>query len=194
MPILSLACPTRCHPLRFLPQPRTLVFGQMWGNPSNPELIQIPSGSLFLVRPDSIKSTRECIFSDAVATIRRTSSEHQYQLVITRAYEEGEEQLLEEDDETEDERVFLLDVALGFRSGTMDEERTFMWRDLSGDPGDMWEFVCDGKTVSKATSAVFEMTVLQCMYERVSCGSALSPIPVPPSSSRLPRLPMIPAL
>lgn len=38
-------------------------------------------------------------YKDAVATIRRTTTERNYQLVITRAYEEGEEQLLEEDDE-----------------------------------------------------------------------------------------------
>lgn len=40
-------------------------------------------------------------FKDAVATIRRTGVEFQYQLVVTRAYEEGEEQLLEEDAESE---------------------------------------------------------------------------------------------
>jgi hypothetical protein len=40
-------------------------------------------------------------FKDAVATIRRSGTEHQYQLVITRAYDEGEEQLLEEDAESE---------------------------------------------------------------------------------------------
>lgn len=139
----------------------------MWGNPSNPEIIQIPAGQLYLVRPDSIKGSRECIFKDAVATIRRTSVEHQYQLVITRAYEEGEEQLLDEDAESEDERLFLLDEALAFRSGSLDGDATFAWRDLSGDPGDMWEFVCNSKSVPKATSGVFEMTVLQCMFERV---------------------------
>jgi hypothetical protein len=49
------------------------VFGTMWGtshlsithshtgNPSNPELIQIPAGQLYLVRPDSIKGSRECM-------------------------------------------------------------------------------------------------------------------------------------
>lgn len=138
----------------------------MWGNPSNPELMQIPAGQLYLVRPDSIKGSRECIFKDAVATIRRTSVEFQYQLVITRAYEQGEEQLLEEDAETEDERLFLLDQALAFRSGELDGDVTFSWRDLSGDPGDMWEFVCSSSVVPKATSGVFELTVLQCMYER----------------------------
>jgi hypothetical protein len=68
----------------------------------------------------------------------------------------------------EDERLFLLDEALSFRSGILDGDITFSWRDLSGDPGDMWEFVCNTKAVPKATSGVFEVTVLHCMYERVS--------------------------
>jgi hypothetical protein len=70
------------------------------GNPANPELLQIPAGQLYLVRPNSIKGSRECIFKDAVATIRRTGVEYQYQLVVTRAYEEGEEQLLDDDAES----------------------------------------------------------------------------------------------
>ena len=40
-------------------------------------------------------------FPDAVATIRRTGVEFQYQLVVTRAYDEGEEVLLDEDAESE---------------------------------------------------------------------------------------------
>jgi hypothetical protein len=36
-----------------------------------------------------------------MATVRRTDTEFQYQLVITRVYEEGEENLLDEDDESE---------------------------------------------------------------------------------------------
>lgn len=35
-----------------------------------------------------------------MATVRRSSAEFQYQLVITRVYEEGEEALLDEDDES----------------------------------------------------------------------------------------------
>ncbi|TXT07058.1 uncharacterized protein COLE_06389 [Cutaneotrichosporon oleaginosum] len=137
----------------------------MWGNPSNPELIQIPAGQLYLVRPDSIKGSRECIFKDCVATIRRTGVEFQYQLVVTRAYEEGEEQLLEEDAESDDERVFLIDQALGFRFGSLDGDATFAWRDLSGDEGDLWEFIAN-KTVGNATCKMFEVTLLQCIYER----------------------------
>ena len=40
-------------------------------------------------------------FQDAVVTIRRTGIDFQYQLVVTRAYDEGEEQLLEDDAESE---------------------------------------------------------------------------------------------
>lgn len=137
----------------------------MWGNPANPELIQIPAGLLYLVRPDSIKGSRECIFQDAVATIRRTGTEYQYQLVVTRAYEEGEEQLLDEDAETDDERVFLIDQGLQFRFGTLDGDATCSWKDLSGEEGDRWEFV-SSKSVPKATNSLFELTLLHCMFER----------------------------
>lgn len=41
-----------------------------------------------------------CSFKDAVATIRRTTVEFQYQLIITRAYEEGEAELLDLDAES----------------------------------------------------------------------------------------------
>lgn len=78
----------------------------------------------------------------------------------------------------EDERVFLLDQALSFRSGILDGDVTFAWRDLSGDPGDMWEFVVNSRTVPNATSGVFEMTVLQCMYERVSYDELRYVLPV----------------
>lgn len=35
-----------------------------------------------------------------MATVRRTSQDFHYQLVITRVYEEGEEALLDEEDES----------------------------------------------------------------------------------------------
>ncbi|WWD19113.1 hypothetical protein CI109_103571 [Kwoniella shandongensis] len=120
------------------------LLGKMWGNPANPELIQIPAGQLYL---------------DAVATIRRTGVEYQYQLVVTRAYEEGEEQLLDEDAETDDERVFLIDQALEFRFGSLDGDATCAWNDLSGDEGDLWEFVSSKKYLrshDEATDAELE--------------------------------------
>ncbi len=53
-----------------------------------------------MYRADTDCASQLASFKDAVATIRRTSIPFQYQLVITRAYEEGEEQLLEEDAES----------------------------------------------------------------------------------------------
>ncbi len=43
-------------------------------------------------------------FKDAVATIRRSGVEFQYQLVVTLAYEEGEEQLLDDDAECKSQK------------------------------------------------------------------------------------------
>jgi hypothetical protein len=45
-------------------------------------------------------------FKDAAASIRRTTTEYNYQLVIQRAYEEGEELLLESDDEGLDDGMY----------------------------------------------------------------------------------------
>lgn len=40
-------------------------------------------------------------YNDAMATIRRVSSvEHHFQLVITRVYEDGDQELLEDEDES----------------------------------------------------------------------------------------------
>lgn len=74
-------------------------------------------------------------FKDAAATIRRTSTDFHYQLVIQRAYEEGEEQLVddaEDADDTKDEKTFLLDESLHLRSTIRKGQAVFAWRDLSG--------------------------------------------------------------
>ncbi len=94
------------------------------------------------------KGYSELIFKDAAARIRKTGQEFQYQLVVQRVYEEGEAELLAEEEgedaETDpdllaaerDEKTFLLDEALHFRiekrEGT---EIVLAWRDLSGDVG-----------------------------------------------------------
>lgn len=153
-----------------------LVTKYLFGDTSKESIIEIPQGQLYLVRPLSPKGYSELIFKDAAATIRRTGQDFQYQLVIQRAYEEGEEELVAdeggEDGAAEslggekDEKTFLLDQELHFRSEIRDGgEKVFAWRDLSGDPGDLYEFVCDD-SISAGEVGTFEMVAIKCQYER----------------------------
>lgn len=145
----------------------------LFGDTSKESIIEIPQGQLYLVRPLSPKGYSELIFKDAAATIRRTGQEFQYQLVIQRAYEEGEEELADEEDEQgaadgldKDEKVFLLDQSLHFRSEVREGGvKILAWDDLSGDEGDLFEFVCDPSVPSDKV-ATFELAALQCQYER----------------------------
>ncbi|KAK6206764.1 VID27 cytoplasmic protein [Colletotrichum tabaci] len=149
----------------------------IFGSSNQESLIELPQGQLYLVRPLSPKGYSELIFKDAAARIRRTAQDFQYQLVIQRVYEEGEAELLaeEEGEDAEidalaaaerDEKTFLLDEALHFRveirEGT---EKVLAWRDLSGDTGDVYEFICDN-VVSSGQVAQFERTAKECQYER----------------------------
>lgn len=145
----------------------------LFGDTSKESIIEIPQGQLYLVRPLSPKGYSELIFKDAAASIRRTGQEFQYQLVIQRAYEEGEEELADDEDEQgandgldKDEKVFLLDQTLHFRSEVRDGgAKVLAWNDLSGDPGDLFEFVCESSVASDKI-ATFELAALQCQYER----------------------------
>ena len=113
----------------------------------------MPDGQLYLVRPLSPKGYSELIYKDASILIRRTSTEYNFQLVVTRVFEEGEEELLAEEEggedapQNQDEQSFLLDEALEFRVTIRDTgEKVFAWRDLDGSANDLWEFVCDFNT------------------------------------------------
>jgi len=79
-----------------------------------------------------------------------------------------------------DERATLLDESLHFRSMIEDGTVVLAWRDLSGDPGDIYKFLCDPST-PPAVSRTFELVgtlrpsqnalpdrllVYQCMWER----------------------------
>jgi len=97
--------------------------------------------------------------------------------VIQRVYEEGEEELAEGEEDGDDaalaglnvekdEKTFLLDESLHLRCDTrVGGEDVIAWRDLSGDPGDLYEFVCD-KSVQKSSVASFEVAAVECQYER----------------------------
>jgi hypothetical protein len=95
--------------------------------------------------------------------------------VIQRAYEEGEEELADEDDTDttanrpvgdKDEKTFLLDQSLHFQSDVRDGgEKVLAWRDLCGDVGDLYEFVCD-TSIPPEKVATFELAAVECQYER----------------------------
>ena len=139
-------------------------------------MIELPQGQLYLVRPLSPKGYSELLFKDSAARIRKTGQDFQYQLVVQRVYEEGEAELLaeEEGEDAEieglaaerDEKTFLLDEALYFRVENREgSEKVLCWRDLTGDAGDVYEFVCD-RSIQPSQVDQFELVAKQCQYER----------------------------
>ncbi|THV08487.1 VID27 cytoplasmic protein [Dendrothele bispora CBS 962.96] len=141
------------------------LMGRVWQDPNAAEVLKISTGQLYLVRPGNIRSSRECIYNEAMATIRRApAAEHNFELVITRVYEEGDQELLEDDSETDEERTFLIGEELEFRTGQTDGEPTFIWRDLYGDIDELFEYVATG--TNEPTKAFFETCMYRAMYER----------------------------
>ncbi len=139
-------------------------------------MIELPQGQLYLVRPLSPKGYSELLFRDSAVRIRKTAQDFQYQLVVQRVYEEGEAELLAEEEgedaEVEalaaerDEKTFLLDEALHFRVENREgSEKVLCWRDLTGDAGDVYEFVCDPSAQPSQVDH-FELVAKQCQYER----------------------------
>ncbi|KAK8148694.1 hypothetical protein G3M48_009451 [Beauveria asiatica] len=148
----------------------------IFGSSAQESLIELPQGQLYLVRPLSPKGYSELIFKDAAIRIRRTNQDFHYQLVVQRAFEEGEEELLaeEEGDDAEidalaserDEKTFLLDEALHLRVETREGgDSVIAWRDLSGDTGDVYEFVCDAAVPANQLQ-LFLRAAQECQYER----------------------------
>ena len=65
-----------------------------------------------------------------------------------------------------DEKTFLLDESLRVRAEIKDDgEIVFAWHDLSGDEGDLFEFVCD-QTIKPETATSFSLVAAQCQFER----------------------------
>ena len=141
----------------------------LFSDTSKEKIIEIQQGQLFIVRPLSPKGYSELIFKDAVASIRRTGQEYHYQLVIQRAYEEGEDDADEEEDLDnldKDEKTFLLDESLHFRMDTREGgEHILAWRDLSGDTGDLYEFVCD-PSIQADKVTTFLVAAIEGQFER----------------------------
>lgn len=143
------------------------------GSSPKGELAMIPTGELFLKRsPGSPKSSKECLYTDAVASIRESSSPHNYLLVVTRAMEEGDEELVDDDDaaeaedESKDERIFLIDEELKIK--LIDDEvigLTVSWLNIDGDEDESFEFVVDD-SVKKSEVEQFIRAIHGCCFER----------------------------
>ena len=68
-----------------------------------------------------------------------------------------------------DEKVFLLDQSLHFRSAVVDGKVVLIWRDLSGDPGELYEFLCDSSTPPNVSRS-FELVGTYCFFFTVFVG------------------------
>lgn len=140
---------------------------------------QIPQGKLFLTRlPRLPKGALECLYNDALISIKKTTTRHYYQLLVIRAYEEGEAALESADeddgdkldsDEDEfgnsDEKLFVLAPDLKTKVHTKhDGTKVISWKDLSGDIGDRFEFVVD-EAVKNTEVNHFMLAVHRCLFE-----------------------------
>ena len=82
------------------------------------------------------------------------------------AEEDGEDGISDSLGAEKDEKTFLLDQGLHFRSEIREGgEKVLAWRDLSGDPGDLFEFVCD-PSIPAGEVGTFELVAMKCQYER----------------------------
>jgi hypothetical protein len=80
-------------------------------------VVKVDNGQLYLLRPGHIRSDRECMyvlladytiashisfsFNEAMVTIRRVPNvDHNFQLVVTHVYEDGDQEILEDEDES----------------------------------------------------------------------------------------------
>ncbi|KAL7748875.1 Vacuolar import and degradation protein 27 [Sorochytrium milnesiophthora] len=133
----------------------------------------IDRGQLYLVRPSGVKGLRECLFQDARASIRSTARQFLYELVITRMFDEDDEpagassgdRAGADDDELYEEQTFLIDPALQIYFGQHEGCKSIVWRDMDGEAGDVFEFVCDD-SIGSATVEKFQRSLLQCLYQR----------------------------
>lgn len=157
------------------------------GTTATDEVALLPSGKLFLTRsPQSPKGERECLYNDAFASIRQTTTPFYYQLCIVKAYQEGE--LLgngtldfddsdgEEDEEenannddglnNKDEWTFTISEELKLYYYTKSNGLTAIsWNDMNGDIGDKFEFVID-ENVKLSEINNFILCLFKSVYEQ----------------------------
>ncbi|KAH3675106.1 hypothetical protein WICPIJ_009362 [Wickerhamomyces pijperi] len=149
------------------------ILKRFLGSTPKSQLSMIPSGQFYLKRsPGSPKSANECLFTDAVASIRETSTPYNYILVVQKAYEEGEEPSKEDDGDDDDstygladERIFLIDSAINIHVYNKSSGTVVSWLNKEGDEGESFEFVVD-ESVKNADVEQFMRTIRSCCFER----------------------------
>jgi GTP cyclohydrolase II len=145
---------------------------------STDEPIMIPSGQLYLVRsPSSPKSENECLYNDAILTIRQTHKPFDHQLVVWKNNESDSDSLNGDEDEHENGndnffenesnilKTFLIDSSLKICLFERYDEKIISWRDMEGDFGDMFEYRIT-KTVPNDTIEQFMTSIYKFKYER----------------------------
>ena len=142
-----------------------------FGGNSKEHIVELPQGQLFIVRPLSPKGYSELIFKGRGRLHPAYGSRLPIPACCPARIRGGRAELLEDEEGGEgttdrladkDERIFLLDEELHFRVDLNDTgENILAWRDLSGDPGDLFEFVCDPSTRPEAAQQ-FELVAAQC--------------------------------
>ncbi|RCK57521.1 Vacuolar import and degradation protein 27 [Candida viswanathii] len=162
------------------------------GTTTTDEVALIPSGKLFLTRSkQSPKGALECLYNDAFASIKQTTSPYYFQLCITRVYQEGESEFSRFDDSDDDDDLDDLIPASDSKSQSKDEwifpiteelkiykldkpdgTRAIAWKDLNGDLGDNFEFVIE-EEVRNSEVESFMLTIYKCLYEGKYHTSAL---------------------
>ncbi|KAJ3098937.1 hypothetical protein HDU97_003574 [Phlyctochytrium planicorne] len=136
----------------------------VWGKQDD-SLFQIPEGQLFHLNPPGAKIAKALVFKNASATIKRSTIPHNYQLLITRIFDEGEE---DDDVEAETEYTFLIDEVLRFRRIGSGSKKGFFWADpLDDTKSTGFEFIASPSTTD-ASFATFEHVTYQSMFERRS--------------------------
>ncbi|CAN3479709.1 vacuolar import and degradation protein 27 [Diutina catenulata] len=155
------------------------------GNPPTEEEVAVlPSGKFFLTRsPSSPKGAFECLYADAYAVIKATSTPFLYQLCVTKGTtaDEGAGLMVDEDSDDESDRESAVaSLSDAPNSNTADEwsfvisdelefsvydndagAQVVAWRDVNGDVGDRFEFV----VAAEASSDSFVLALFKCVYE-----------------------------
>lgn len=154
------------------------------------EIAQIPSGKLFLRRlPQSPKGELECLYNDALAEIRRTTTPYVYHLLVTKVHHEDAgmrvdtgydsdsdsdsghlprlHQLLTDVANTtnsKEEWNFAIIEEMRFHFYERNGNKIFAWRDLNGDMGDEFEFII-GEEARGTDVESFTLQLYKCLYE-----------------------------